>query len=310
MRPGAVARGAGVGDDLAVAVARRARLLDREEALRHPHLAAAVARRALLGLRSGLGAAAVAGLARLHASGCGSSPRCRAPHPPARARGCSAGRRRDRRRCRARRAARRRSRRRCRRRRRRSRRSPRVRPPRAAARRRIDAGVAELVVGGALPGVGEHLVGFLGLLELLLGALVVRVAVGMVLHRELPVGLLDVLLGSVAIDARAPRSSRALPSILSCLGSDSRSGHRRPPANASGRTGDATISLTQAHARIRPDIPSRGRRTAARAGTSLLVVDLRVLGVDDLLVLLRAVAAARRPRRRRPPAPWPARPRT
>ena len=63
--PGAVARGTGVGDDLAGPVAGRARLLDREEALRHPHFAAPVARRALLGLRSGFRAAAMARLARL-----------------------------------------------------------------------------------------------------------------------------------------------------------------------------------------------------------------------------------------------------
>ena len=39
----------------------------------------------------------------------------------------------------------------------------------ARAALRVDAGMAELVVGGALVGVVEHLVGFLGLLELLLG---------------------------------------------------------------------------------------------------------------------------------------------
>ena len=48
---------------------------------------------------------------------------------------------------------------------------PAPRARRAEARRRIDAGMAELVVGGALLGVGEDLVGFLRLLEFLLGAL-------------------------------------------------------------------------------------------------------------------------------------------
>ena len=44
----------------------------------------------------------------------------------------------------------------------------------AAARGRLEAGVTVLVVGGALVRVGEHLVGLLGLLEVLLGLLVVR----------------------------------------------------------------------------------------------------------------------------------------
>ena len=175
------------------AVAGGARLLDREEALRDPHFAAAVARRALLRLRSRLGAAAVAGRAFLERGnadlGLGAARR----FLEARARGCSAGRRRDRRRCRGRRAARRRSRRRCRRTHRRSRRSL----PAAAesarageARRRIDARMTELVVGRALLGVGEDLVGFLRFLEFVLGALL-RIAIRMVLHRELPIGLLD-----------------------------------------------------------------------------------------------------------------------
>ena len=50
-------------------------------------------------------------------------------------------------------------------------------------------------------GVGQDLVGFLGFLEFVLGALVVRIAVRMVLHRELAIRLLDVVFGCVAIDA-------------------------------------------------------------------------------------------------------------
>jgi hypothetical protein len=53
--------------------------------------------------------------------------------------------------------------------------------------------VSELVVGGALLGVGQDFVGFLGFLELLLGALVVRIAVRMMLHGQLAIGLLDVV---------------------------------------------------------------------------------------------------------------------
>src|SRR5438105_3842193 len=59
----AVAGGAGLGDDLARAAAMRARLLHREEALPHLHDACAVAGGAGLGLRAGLRAGAVAGVA-------------------------------------------------------------------------------------------------------------------------------------------------------------------------------------------------------------------------------------------------------
>src|SRR5206468_7457458 len=69
------------------------------------------------------------------------------------------------------------------------------------AGRSVHARMPELIVRAALFGVGEDLVGLLRFLELVLGALVVRIAVRMVLHRQLPIRLLDVLLGSVAIDA-------------------------------------------------------------------------------------------------------------
>jgi hypothetical protein len=60
--------------------------------------------------------------------------------------------------------------------------------------------VAVLVVGGALLAIRQDLVGFLGFLELLLGRLVVRIAVRVV-HGQLAVGLLDLVVGSVAVDA-------------------------------------------------------------------------------------------------------------
>ena len=209
MRPGAVARGAGLGDHLAGAVAGRAGLLDREEALRHPHLAAAVAAAAGLGLRAGLGAGALAGLAGLHrrhadlrlgaarrvlerefevVAQVGAAIDAVAAAPAALraedlaedvAEGVGEA-------AEALRPA-----------------AEAARPrPGTEARRRVDAGVPELVVGGALLGVGEDLVGLLRLLEFLLGTLVVRVAVRVVLHRELAVGLLDVLFGRVPVDAQ------------------------------------------------------------------------------------------------------------
>src|SRR5690606_29132382 len=70
--------------------------------------------------------------------------------------------------------------------------------PEPAPHRRIHAGMAELVVRGALLRVAEHLVGLLGLLEALLGGLVAGVAVGVVLHRPSPVGLLYLGLAGVS----------------------------------------------------------------------------------------------------------------
>ena len=70
-----------------------------------------------------------------------------------------------------------------------------------AADRRIDAGVPELVVRGALARIGQDLVGFLRFLEFLFRRLVVRIAIRMVLHRELAIRLLEVVVGGVAIDA-------------------------------------------------------------------------------------------------------------
>jgi hypothetical protein len=69
---------------------------------------------------------------------------------------------------------------------------------RAAATRRVEARMAELVVGRAFLRIGEDLVGLLGLLELLFRLRVVRIAVRVVFHGEAPVGLLDVLLGGVS----------------------------------------------------------------------------------------------------------------
>ncbi len=56
------------------------------------------------------------------------------------------------------------------------------------------AGMAELVVGGLLLIVGQHLVGFRGLLEACLGLFVARIAVRVILHGQAAVGLLDLIL--------------------------------------------------------------------------------------------------------------------
>ena len=62
----AVTGSAGIGNDLARAVALRAGLLQGEEALRDAHLPLAVTGRAGPSLRAGLCACAVTGLARIH----------------------------------------------------------------------------------------------------------------------------------------------------------------------------------------------------------------------------------------------------
>jgi len=66
---------------------------------------------------------------------------------------------------------------------------------------RINPGVAVLVVGSAFLRIGEDFVGFLRFLEVLFRLGIVRIAVRMVLHGQLAVGLLDFILGGVAVDA-------------------------------------------------------------------------------------------------------------
>ena len=66
---------------------------------------------------------------------------------------------------------------------------------------RVHAGKAELVVARLLLGIGEHLVGLVDLLELLLGFLVAGVHVGVVLARQLFVCFFDLFLGSALGDA-------------------------------------------------------------------------------------------------------------
>ncbi len=71
----------------------------------------------------------------------------------------------------------------------------------AAHAARFEGGVAILVVSRALLPVGQSLVSFLRFLELLLRLRIVRIAVGVVLHRQFAISLLDLFLGGVAVDA-------------------------------------------------------------------------------------------------------------
>src|ERR1700682_2896951 len=204
----AAAGRAWLGHDLATAVTLRTRLLDREKNLRDAHLPLAVARRTGFGLRSRFGAAAMARRTLLHRRnadlGFGAA-RCfferqfeivakvGASEDAAAATAGTAlaaenfaedvtegvGKTAE-----ALRAA-----------------AEASRTRGAKAGRRIDAGVPELVVGGALASVGEDLVRFLRLLEFVFRALVVGIAVRMMLHRQLAISLLDVIFGRIAIDA-------------------------------------------------------------------------------------------------------------
>src|SRR5579871_1486864 len=189
-----------LGNDLAVAVAGRTGLLDGKEALRHPHLALAAAGRTGLGLRAGLGAGAVAHRALLAGrdanlgfgavgrllegdlevvaqvgaaeyAGASAPSTTGAPENVAEdvaervGKAAEAGR------------------------------SP------AHGRLRIDAGMAETVVRGTLGRVAQDFVRLLRFLELLLGPFILRIAIRVVLHRELAIGLFDRFFVSVAIDA-------------------------------------------------------------------------------------------------------------
>jgi hypothetical protein len=60
---------------------------------------------------------------------------------------------------------------------------------------RIDAGMAVLVVDGALVRLAKDFVGFLRFLELLFGFLITRIAVRVIFHGQAPIRLLDVGLG-------------------------------------------------------------------------------------------------------------------
>jgi len=65
----------------------------------------------------------------------------------------------------------------------------------SAEARRLIAGVAETIVIRALLRVGEHFVGFVDFLEVILGRRFIGRDVGMILARELAIGFLDVSFG-------------------------------------------------------------------------------------------------------------------
>ncbi len=64
----------------------------------------------------------------------------------------------------------------------------------------LERGVAEPIIGRALVGILEDLVGLVDLLEAMLGALVVGIAIRMALHRLLAESSLDVAVARGALD--------------------------------------------------------------------------------------------------------------
>src|SRR5579859_3824441 len=72
----------------------------------------------------------------------------------------------------------------------------------ARSTRAADSGVSITIVGRALLRVREDLVGFARLLEFLFRLRIIRVAVGMILHRQAPVGSLQLLIVAIARDAK------------------------------------------------------------------------------------------------------------
>ena len=66
------------------------------------------------------------------------------------------------------------------------------------ARAALEAGMAEAVIAGAPVGIAQHVVGFRGFLELAFGFGIPGVAVRVILHGELAVGLFYLVFRSVA----------------------------------------------------------------------------------------------------------------
>src|SRR5262249_28887134 len=121
--------------------------------------------------------------------------------------------------------------------------------------------VTELVVAVAAIGIAQHFVGFGGFLEARLGAVVAGIAVGMELQGELAIGLLDDLVGGVALDPKHlvvvalgghQRSSLAARATVTLAGRSRRSPRRYPfsttdttvPGTWPGASTSSTASAT------------------------------------------------------------------
>ena len=126
--------------------------------------------------------------------------------------------------------------------------------------------------------VGEHRVGLGRFLELLLGRLVARVAVRVVLQRQLAVGALDFLVAWPSARRRAPRSSRACSLPWPPSPSPAAAGGRRAcsPRRNSSMTSPSRAPvdrlvghrLVQVRIEVRAERLDRRRRRACAAGPS------------------------------------------
>ena len=65
----------------------------------------------------------------------------------------------------------------------------------------VDTRMAVLIIGGTFLAIRKNLVSLLAFLEFFLRPRIVRIAVGVVLHGQLAVGLLDLVFTGVAVDA-------------------------------------------------------------------------------------------------------------
>ena len=157
--------------------------------------------------------------------------------------------------------------------------------------------MAEAVVEAALLGVGEHRVRLGRFLELLLGRLVARIAIRVVLHRQLAVRALDLAVGRACARRRGFRSSRACSRLRHLH-------HRRPQQPVAEHVAALQLAdhfaLAMIGARLRASPPGarsdRSRRRAPRSAcTPLLAQQVVQLRVDQL----DAFAIRRRLRRRR-----------
>ena len=174
----------------------------------------------------------------------------------------------------------------------------------------LEGGVAEAVVGGALLGVRQMLIGFVEFLEPRLGLLVAGMAVGMALHRRLAEGGLQLRVGrglgdaegfvEIAFGHRQRARSLCIRSDLLSLRRVSRGG---PCSDAK-----AGVAETPARSSAQPRRPPSRRPLKAHAGRPrsgrlhsfsrllLVVVDFVEVGVDDVVLGLAAPASA-------PPSP-------
>ena len=157
-------------------------------------------------------------------------------------------------------------------------------------------GVPVLIVDRALLRVREHLVGFLGLLELLLGLVIARIAIGVELHRQAAIGLLDLGLGRVASQVEYlvviafGHDVLSIPCTLT-----HRLVHRATALNASAASTRHGWSCNLRAGRIRQSRCAAAGAASSSGGATALVANFLELRIDH--ILLRLALRPRRPRR-------------